>query len=48
MKILNDDQLEYKKDIEKCRKRQNSYVITDRELIHRAENLMMRKNIVWT
>ena len=46
-KCLIDDEIQYKKDVDEYRTKNNCYVITDRKFIERAENLMFRKSIIW-
>jgi uncharacterized protein YllA (UPF0747 family) len=46
-KYLEDDEIQYAKDVDEYRKKNNVFVITDRDLLRRAEGLIMRKRIVW-
>jgi hypothetical protein len=46
-KYLRDDELEYAKFIQEYRKTNKLYVITDRDIIKRAEDLKIRQNIKW-
>ena len=46
-KYLIDDEIQYKKDVDEYRTKNNCYVITDRKFIERAENIMFRKSIIW-
>ena len=46
-KYLREDELEYAKFVEEYRKTNKLYVITDRDIIKRAEDLRIRKNIIW-
>jgi hypothetical protein len=46
-KYLREDEVEYAKFIEEYRKTNKLYVITDRDIIKRAGDLRVRKNIKW-
>jgi hypothetical protein len=46
-KCLREDEVEYAKFIEEYRKTNKLYVITDRDIIKRAGDLRVRKNIKW-
>jgi hypothetical protein len=47
MKILREDEDEYRKEVNEYRAKNNKYVITDRVILRKGEELMMRQNIVW-
>jgi hypothetical protein len=46
-KILREDEDEYRKEVNEYRTKNNTYVITDRVILRKGEDLMMRQNIVW-
>lgn len=46
-KYLIEDEKEYNRDVNDYRTKQGSYVITDRALIKRGEELMLRRAITW-
>ena len=47
-KYLIEDEEEYNRDVNDYRTKQGSYIITDRALIKRGEELMLRKAINWS
>jgi hypothetical protein len=44
---LREDEDEYRKEVNEYRTKNNTYVITDRVILRKGEDLMMRQNIVW-
>jgi hypothetical protein len=46
-KILREDEDEYRKEVNEYRTKNNTYVITDRIILRKGEDLMMRQNIIW-
>jgi hypothetical protein len=46
-KFLKEDEREYAKEVDEYRAKNNKYVITDRVILRKGEELMMRQNIVW-
>ena len=46
-KYLREDELEHAKILREYRKKNNTNIITDREIIRRAENIRVRQCIRW-
>jgi hypothetical protein len=46
-KYLREDELEYAKILREYRKLNNVHIITDREIIRKAENIRVRQSIRW-
>lgn len=46
-KILREDEIEYTKILYEYRKKNNTHIITDREIIRKAEELRVRQSIRW-
>lgn len=46
-KFLREDEIEYTKILDEYRKKNNTHIITDREIIRKAQDLRVRQSIRW-